>query len=118
MDWCVMRDGSGRIARAYPREKAILDYSGILGGKYFEFDAKSTIKDTFPLANIKKHQVNRIKNLLEFGCDAFILVSLSGKYYRLDYQRIISKPMSVKPEEMVEVGQKYQCALDYLRIVK
>lgn len=61
------------------------DYNGIYKGKYIDFEAKETKnKTSFPLSNIHEHQINHLKNILNHGGIAFIIVrfiSLNRTYY-------------------------------------
>src|SRR5699024_251304 len=50
------------------------DYIGILSKHYIEFDAKETEKDYFDLANIKKHQDEKLRIIDNLGGIAFIIV--------------------------------------------
>ena len=57
-------------------DKGPPDYEGLLkGGKYISFDAKETAEKTsFPLANLKEHQVNHITLVDQLGGVGFFLV--------------------------------------------
>jgi recombination protein U len=50
------------------------DFIGIYKGSYLEFDAKETEKEFFPMSNIKKHQMDKLKLISSLGGLAFIIV--------------------------------------------
>ena len=61
-----------RIKDGFYEKKSTLDYSGIYKEKYIEFDAKETnSKTSFPIANIHEHQIEHIKNVIEYGGISF-----------------------------------------------
>src|SRR5687768_5618520 len=78
--WKVQRRFNNRtkkseIVSAFPEEKSTVDFGGTAKGKSIWFDAKSTQnKTSFPLANVKAHQVDFLKRVAEQGGIAFILI--------------------------------------------
>ncbi len=64
----------GQVKGGYFKEKGAPDYSGLSHGRGICFDAKETKKDEFPLANIKSHQVEYLKNWRDQGGISFIMV--------------------------------------------
>ena len=73
------------ITKAYFKSPSTLDYNGIYKGMYIEFDAKSTeSKTSFPLANIHKHQIEHIKNIIKHGGIAFLIIGMNDEYYLLN----------------------------------
>ena len=73
------------ITKAYFASQSTLDYNGIYKGKYIEFDAKMTnSKTSFPLANIHKHQIEHIKNVIKHGGIAFLIIAMNDEFFLLD----------------------------------
>ena len=67
-----------------------LDYNGIYKGKYIEFDAKETKSTTsFPLSNIKEHQLIHIKNIIRHDGIIFLIISMNNNFYLLDGKILI-----------------------------
>ena len=118
-----------RILDGFYEKKSTLDYSGIYQEKYLEFDAKETnSKTSFPLANIHKHQIEHIKNIIYFKGIAFLIVRFN--YYNqtfilpgdmlikyLESNSRKSIPYSFFTSNCHEVMIKYAPRLDYLKII-
>ena len=63
------------IVSAYPEKKSTVDFGGTARGKSIWFDAKTTQnKTSFPLANLKSHQVDYLQRVEEQGGIAFWLI--------------------------------------------
>lgn len=77
VNWNIIRRGKA-IVRAYPVEKSIVDYMGLYRGMPLAFDAKST-QDTesFPLQNLKPHQIDFLKLWEKVGGKGFWLVEFA-----------------------------------------
>ena len=59
---------AARISEAYYRQASTTDYNGIYQGFYIDFEAKETKnKRSFPLSNLKDHQVKHMKACFEQG---------------------------------------------------
>ncbi len=118
-----------RIQDAFYEQKSTLDYSGIYKEKYIEFDAKETnSKTSFPFANIHKHQIEHIKNVMYFGGIAFLIVRFNyfNKTFLLPGKVLInyievskrkSIPYSYFIDNLPEIEIKYRPRLDYLNKV-
>ena len=118
-----------RILDAFYEQKSTLDYSGIYQGKYIEFDAKETnSKTSIPLANIHKHQIEHIKNVLQFKGIAFLIVRFNyhNKTFILPGKMLIeylndtkkkSIPYSYFIANCKEIPIKYRPRLDYLKMI-
>lgn len=74
------------ITLAYFDQKSTVDYIGVVQGVPVCFDAKECNTDTFPLANIHKHQVEFMQNFEKQDGVAFILISFT-KRNELYYMR-------------------------------
>ena len=122
----------------YPNNKAIinkavfdhistLDYNGLYRGKYIEFDAKeSKNKTSFPLSNIKEHQLLHIQNVLNHKGIVFLIIFICNSFYLLDGKTLInfiknenrkSIPIDFIKEKAYKIEEKYIPRLDYLKIV-
>ena len=70
------------IDKAVFSETSTLDYNGLYKGKYIEFDAKECKNKTaFPLNNIKPHQITHIKNIINHGGIAFLIIFMNNLFY-------------------------------------
>lgn len=122
----------------FPKKKAIinkavfesistLDYNGLYKGKYIEFDAKESKSTTsFPLSNIKEHQIKHIINVLNHGGIVFLIIFISNDFYLLKGDILIdfinnnarkSIPIEFIKEKGFKVKENYLPRLDYLSIV-
>ena len=118
-----------KIKEAYFDQPSTLDYNGIYKGKYIEFDAKETqCKTSFPLSNIHVHQLNHIKNIINYGGIAFLIVrfvTLNKNFILMGNDLINfiinndrkSIPFEYFMEMGYEVGFKYNPRLDYISII-
>ena len=74
-----------KIVEAYYRQASTTDYSGVYRGYYLDFEAKETHqKQSFPLKNFHKHQIEHMKGVLKQDGLAFVLLhfsALSESYY-------------------------------------
>ena len=79
------------IDKAVFSETSTLDYNGIYKGKYIEFDAKECKNSTsFPLSNIKPHQIEHIKNIMRHNGIVFLIIFMNNKFYLLKGDSLIS----------------------------
>ena len=63
------------INEAYFKMPSTTDYNGIYKGKYIDFEAKEVKNNKcFPLSNINNHQIMHIKNVINHGGIAFLIV--------------------------------------------
>ena len=103
-----------RIIDAYFEKQSTTDYNGVYRERYMDFEAKSTkSKTSFPLANICKHQIEHLKNVIHFGGVAFFIIQLEmlNQVYLLDALFIINfyengKRKSIPFEQIEEHGIK------------
>lgn len=71
----VVKQINGKIINAYFEKPSTTDYNGLYKGKYLDFEAKETKKNTsFPLNNIHPHQINHIKNVINHQGICFLIV--------------------------------------------
>lgn len=104
-----------------------LDYNGLYKGKYIEFDAKETTnKTSFPLSNIKEHQLKHIKSVLRHKGIAFLIIFMNNEFYLLKGETLIkfikedirkSIPYEFIKNNAYKIEEKYTPRLDYLRVV-
>lgn len=104
-----------------------LDYNGLYKGKYIEFDAKETIsKTSFPLSNIKKHQIKHIESVLRHEGIAFLIIFMNNEFFLFKGETLIefinSDERKSIPYEFIKtkgykIEEKYTPRLDYLKIV-
>ena len=104
-----------------------LDYNGLYRGKYIEFDAKETTnKTSFPLSNIKEHQLKHIESVLRHKGIAFLIIFMNNEFFLLKGKTLIdfikederkSIPYEFIKENGYKIEEKYTPRLDYLKIV-
>ena len=117
------------IKEAFFKEPSTTDYNGLYKGNYIDFEAKETKNTTsFPLANIHKHQILHIKNIIDNGGIGFLIVRftklnkdfiLLGKdliSYLKDNNRK-SIPIEYFEEKGYIVENGYMPRIDYLKII-
>jgi recombination protein U len=83
----------GRIIDGVYETKSTVDFEGICHGRSIAFEAKSTNNRTsFPLKNIKDHQMKYLKDHQDQGGISFFLIEFSktGEIYFCNYDDIRS----------------------------
>lgn len=115
------------ITKAVFKELSTLDYVGIYKGKYIEFDAKESKSTTsFPLANIKTHQLNHIRNVIKHGGIAFLIIFMNNVFIFLKGETLLefineserkSIPFSYLELNGYKIKEKFNPRLDYLEIL-
>lgn len=119
---------SARIIEAYYRTPSTTDYNGVYKGRYIDFEAKETKKDSFPFANIYSHQIDHLDNVMKHQGIAFVIIAFTrvNEVYLIDASFIIdayrnAKQKSLHYDSIKEHGylikQGYNPRLDYLQIV-
>lgn len=104
-----------------------LDYNGIYKGRYIEFDAKESKNITsFPLANIKEHQMQYIKNVLRHGGIVFLIIFINNEFFLLKGEDLVeftlnntrkSIPITELKNIAYKIKEKFNPRLDYLEVV-
>ena len=115
------------IDKAVFAHTSTLDYNGIYKGKYIEFDAKECkSKTSFPLSNIKEHQLKHIENILRHGGIAFLIIFMNNEFYLLEgsvlLEYIYNNVRKSIPFEFIKkcghkIPEKYFPRIDYIKIV-
>lgn len=118
------------ITNAYFEKQSTTDYNGVYKGRYIDFEAKSTRKKTsFPLANITKHQIAHLKNVIYHNGIAFFIIEFSmlDEVYLLPASYVIDfyengSRKSIPYESIKKFGERikkaYRPRLDYLQVIK
>ncbi|MBQ0009360.1 MAG: Holliday junction resolvase RecU [Firmicutes bacterium] len=118
------------IKNAYFEKQSTTDYNGVYNGRYLDFEAKSTRKKTsFPLANISRHQIEHLKNVIKHKGIAFFIIEFStfDEVYYLNAQYVInyyekgerkSIPYDAVKEHGKRIKKAYIPRLDYLAIIQ
>jgi len=116
------------IDKAVFSETSTLDYNGIYKGCYIEFDAKECRSRTsFPLSNIKPHQMTHIKNILNHGGICFLIIFMNNKFYLLDGNDLLkfvnNNDRKSIPYEIIEtkghiIKEGFIPRLDYISVVE
>lgn len=84
--------GYRKPINAFPESKAFLDYVGAIDGDAVTFDTKETNnKTSFPLSNVKEHQMRDMRNWCKCGGFAFLLVwwKERNEVYLLPYEVLL-----------------------------
>ena len=129
------------IDKAVFSETSTLDYNGIYKGKYIaimgfnivrdskkiEFDAKECKSTTsFPLNNIKKHQITHISNIIKHGGIVFLIIFMNNSFYLFKGSSLLefinnterkSIPFDYIKENAYIIKEGYMPRIDYLTVV-
>ncbi len=115
------------IDKAVYSSISTLDYNGIYREKYIEFDAKECHnKTSFPLSNIKFHQLEHMKKVIKQRGIVFLIIFMNNNFYLLKGEDIIefintSDRKSIEFEYLESKGYKikesYTPRLKYLDAV-
>lgn len=118
-----------RIDEAYFKEPSTTDYNGIYKGKYIDFEAKETKnKTSFSLNNIHPHQIKHLRNVIEHGGIAFLIIrfsTLNQNYFVLaedflnyiDTKQRKSIPIVFFENKGYKLKNKLKPRIDYLAII-
>ena len=79
------------IDKAVYMDISTLAYNGIYREKYIEFDAKEChSKTSFPIENIKPHQIKHIRNVLKQKGIVFLIIFMNNEFYLLPGDKLIN----------------------------
>lgn len=116
-----------KITEAYFKESSTTDYNGIYKGKYIDFEAKVTNTLSFPLKNIKNHQIEHLIKIKEHGGISFLIVRFkkTSENYLLETSKLEEilkeKLKTIKLDFFKKNGYlipiKYKERIDYLEII-
>lgn len=119
-----------KITEAYFREASTTDYSGVYQGRYIDFEAKETTqKQSFPLKNFHKHQIEHMKAVLRQDGIAFVLLHFSQRqetYYLsssclIDFYEekhgLKSMPLSLIQEQGILLPQQQIPRIPFIDII-
>ncbi|MBR2138535.1 MAG: Holliday junction resolvase RecU [Bacilli bacterium] len=110
------------IDKAVYSNISTLDYNGIYKGKYIEFDAKECKnKTSFPLNNIKDHQIDHIQKVIKQQGIVFLIIMMNDKFFLLKGETLINfikenTRKSIEYEYLKEYG--YEIKESYLPRLK
>lgn len=120
---------NARIIDAYFEKQSTTDYNGVYKGCYIDFEVKNT-KNTksFPLANIYKHQIEHLQDVIYHGGIAFFIIEFEkyNEIYLLDakfiidfYNRNERKSIPYEGIKMngVLIRQSFNPRLDYIKAI-
>ncbi len=65
---------AGKRVQGWLDAKTQTDYYGVFKGKYLDFEAKQTNTDSFPLSNVRPHQLAHMRKVSSYGAIAFFVV--------------------------------------------
>ena len=115
------------IDKAVFSETSTLDYNGLYKGKYVEFDAKECKNTTsFPLSNIKTHQIEHIKNIIRHGGIAFLIIFMNNNFFLFKGSDLIefvdTTTRKSIPYEIIEkyghiIKEGYMPRIDYIKVI-
>ena len=116
------------IDKAVFSEISTLDYNGIYKGRYVEFDAKECHTTTsFPLSNIKEHQIKHIRNIIRHKGIVFLIIFMNNKFYLLKGEDLINfidnENRKSIPYDYIEkkgyiIKEGYMPRLDYIKTIE
>lgn len=94
------------ITKAYFEKQSTTDYNGVYKGCYFDFEAKSTNENSFPLANIKSHQIAHLNKVLNHNGKAFFIIEFvkHNIVYMLPFENFLS---FTKNEQRHSIPKEY-----------
>jgi len=119
-----------RITEAYYVVPSTTDYNGIYLGMYIDFDVKETANKTnIPLANIKKHQIEHLKQINNHGGIGFLIIhfKVHNKYFILFIEQLLefldknlmkSIPYQYFLDHCEQIKYSLNPRLDYLKSVE
>lgn len=99
-------------------KKSTVDYCGIYKGKFICFEAKSCeSKTSFPLSNIKEHQIEYMKKIDSFGGVSFVILEMNyySEYYIISIKHIVDIlkiKNSINYEQIKMLGRKIKLRLN------
>lgn len=116
------------IKEAHFKIPSTTDYNGIYKGRYIDFEAKETSKESFPLANIHKHQIEHLRKIVAHGGIGFLIVNFTKKdsiflinsndfFEFIDSNTRKSIPYDYFVEKGYKLNYNYNPRLDYLSII-
>lgn len=115
------------IDKAVFSETSTLDYNGLYKGKYVEFDAKECKnKTSFPLSNIKEHQLNHINNIIRHGGIAFLIIFMNNKFFLYKGEDLMdfvnnNERKSIPYDEIEKkayiIKEGYMPRIDYINVI-
>lgn len=120
------------VREAYFKQPSTTDYNGVYKGKYIDFEAKETKnKTSFPLQNLHLHQIEHMKQVIQHGGIAFVIIKFTfhNEIYFLDAKHMIQyweRQMnggrkSVTKQEIETQGYLvkygYRPRIDYLHVL-
>ncbi|NQZ65975.1 MAG: Holliday junction resolvase RecU, partial [Mycoplasmatales bacterium] len=116
-------NGKLNIKDGYIKSKSTTDYYGVSDGKFYSFEAKSTNSHSFPISNIKKHQLDYLYKIKKNGGKAFFIIYFSkyNKFFIIfpeTISNLIKKSLSIEIafKEGIEIDLVYPGILDFLVI--
>ena len=95
------------IDKAVYSNISTLDYNGIYREKYIEFDAKEChSKTSFPLSNIKEHQLEHIKKVIKQKGIVFLIIFMNNEFFLVKGEDII---------EYINTSDKKSISFEYIK---
>jgi len=121
------KNGKPEVIKGTFNQKSTLDYVGLYKGKYIDFDAKKTLKNTsFPLENIHQHQLEHIKRIINHGGISFLIIEICHEIYLLDGKVLLdfinnnkrkSIPYIFIKENAFLINFGYNPIIDYIKVI-
>ncbi|WP_036435944.1 Holliday junction resolvase RecU [Mycoplasmopsis felifaucium] len=80
-----------KAEEAFVYKKSTVDYIGCFKGKFVAFEAKTTNENYLPISNIKKHQIEYLKQIHANGGISFLIVffNQTNEFYLLDFGHLL-----------------------------
>ena len=94
----------GNRIEGFKKAKGFVDFYGVCHGRAIAFEAKNTISRTsFPLKNIKQHQIDTLKKWRDQGAYSFCLIQFEKQF---EVYLITIEQLAVWWDESLKGGRK------------
>lgn len=126
----VIKSKNSVITEAVFEDVSTTDYNGVYKGRYIDFEAKETTsKTSLSLANIQKHQLEHMENVIKNGGISFLFVNFIelDLYYILSSELLLnyikenkkkSIPVSYFEEHAYKVKRMLNPPLNYIEYLE
>lgn len=95
------------INKAVYSSISTLDYNGIYKCKYIEYDAKECHnKTSFPLSNIKDHQVLHMRKAIKQGGIVFLIIFMNNEFFLMKGEDIL---------DFIDKGTRKSIEFNYIK---
>ncbi|WP_027119679.1 Holliday junction resolvase RecU [[Mycoplasma] testudinis] len=108
----------GQRVQGWLKERTQSDYYGVYKGYYFDFEAKQVSLKSFPLKNLAPHQLNHLKNIINYQAVSFLIVLFNTyeKFFVLETSQLIKYIQENNDKKSIpyEYFEKYAYQIDLI----